>query len=253
MAGGTITPTAVAASVAGYVPAEAREAEDGDSSPPSMLRPLARWTDQAAEAVLAYEEAVREIETDKSLSDLGKAERIRDAFEEHMDRLDAKEFAERVELAEKELDRLRALPGPPPADDAHSIAVAGDIRRHLADLPDSDRRAFLQKNAGDPKVAAAVLHAPAYLSGLTDAEVDAFRRWAIERRHPDRVARIELLERTLEGAGRGRRNAEKMMRERGGVRYSNRHGRDLHRLEGPGSRAPMGTGVRPHPMPVKYS
>ena len=53
---------------------------------------------------------------------------------------------------------------------SRQLMVQCEVRAHLAAMKGS-KIGFLEKHATDPRVASAVLGAPPFLSGLTDAEV----------------------------------------------------------------------------------
>jgi hypothetical protein len=57
----------------------------------------------------------------------------------------------------------------PPSNTAEAM-VQCEIRGHLATMK-GRKIGFLEKHATDPRVASAILGAPPFLSGLTDAEV----------------------------------------------------------------------------------
>ena len=57
-----------------------------------------------------------------------------------------------------------------PAEDVHTATLHSEIRNRVANMTKEDRLTFLQKNGGDPLIASALLLAPAFLSGLTEAE-----------------------------------------------------------------------------------
>jgi hypothetical protein len=57
----------------------------------------------------------------------------------------------------------------PPSNIGEAVLLS-EIRAHLAVMK-GDKIGFLEKHGIDPRVASAILGAPAFLSGLTDAEV----------------------------------------------------------------------------------
>ena len=80
---------------------------------------------------------------------------------------------------------------PPPTRDA----IAAEVRARLSQMKPGARSAtiFGAIAAGDDSVVAAVLGAPAFLSGLEPLEIENFRaRWAAAR-HPEIVERLKLL------------------------------------------------------------
>ena len=57
-----------------------------------------------------------------------------------------------------------------PATTEAEAALHAEIRRHAVGLKGQDRMAFLERHGSDPRVAATLLEAPAFLTGMTEAE-----------------------------------------------------------------------------------
>jgi hypothetical protein len=102
------------------------------------------------------------------------------------------------ERAENELQAIRgALKAQLNLSETHR---AGEIRTMLRGLPDSDRSAIIQEAIAskDGQTIAAIVEAPAYLSGLKPDQAAAIRT-QYERAHGgDLPARAETLERAIE-------------------------------------------------------
>ena len=70
-----------------------------------------------------------------------------------------------------------------PAQTEAEVGLHAEIRRHIASLKDQrSRMAFLEKHGSDIAVASSLFEAPAFLSGVTDAEL-ALVRHKIEAAH----------------------------------------------------------------------
>jgi hypothetical protein len=117
---------------------------------------------------------MKEIDGDIDLSTEGKGRKKKKLaatavadFEKSKALLDAKEAVER-QLAEWAKDTGLAVK--PPTNIAEAVMQA-EIRAHLAAMKGS-KLGFLAKHATDQVVASAILGAPAFLSGLTDTEVN---------------------------------------------------------------------------------
>ena len=59
-----------------------------------------------------------------------------------------------------------------PASSEAEAALHAEVRRHVVGLKGrASASAFLEKHGSDPRVAASLLEAPAFLTGLSDAEI----------------------------------------------------------------------------------
>ena len=90
-----------------------------------------------------------------------------------------------------------------------------EIRSHLASLKSGDRVAFIDAHATE--VAAAVLSAPSFLSGLTPAELDVVKQRIEARANPEVAAAKAAAVTALAELERGWRNAANQIRVRGGL------------------------------------
>lgn len=143
----------------------------------STLRPLHRALEECAsiarEIVSHRDNTLKQ--PDPNLSDAGQQHRIREHSEPALIGANkiltaalAKADAS-VEKMEAELDRV--LPALEEGDHG------AEIRQHIKVLPDRERRAFVLRaqETDDTTTIASVLGAPAYLSGLTDADMALVR------------------------------------------------------------------------------
>ena len=90
-----------------------------------------------------------------------------------------------------------------------------EIRSHLASLKSGDRVAFIDAHATE--VAAAVLSAPSFLSGLTPAELGIVKQRIEARANPEIAKAKAVAVNALAETERGRRNASNLIRARGGL------------------------------------
>lgn len=75
------------------------------------------------------------------------------------------------------------------------LSVATEIRAHVKSLADGKRSTFAYAavEAGDKQTVAAILHAPAYLSGLTDKQMSALRQRAAYAFAPTESTQLEAV------------------------------------------------------------
>jgi len=86
-----------------------------------------------------------------------------------------------------------------PIEGAATGGMTSEIRAHAKTLTRQDRTALLANavNARDTKTLAALLGAPPFLSGLSDAEANLYRRQFHEAIHPDLIKRLKVMEGAL--------------------------------------------------------
>ena len=121
--------------------------------------------------------AIEAVNADKSLSAEGKRSKKEKLAAQARDELaTAASLGKARELAEQQLQRWAsklAAHVKPPADHAEAVLHA-QVREKVAGLKEG-RLAFLKQHAADPVVAAALLSAPAFLSGLSETELTLLR------------------------------------------------------------------------------
>jgi len=96
-----------------------------------------------------------------------------------------------------------------------SLTHHAEIRSHLAAMKPVERLAFCDAHATE--VAAAVLSAPSFLSGLTPAELNIVKQRIEARANPAIAEAKSAAVTALAETERGRRNAANQIRARGGV------------------------------------
>lgn len=95
------------------------------------------------------------------------------------------------------------------------VAVLSEIRSHIRDQKDKAAM-FAAGHRNDPRVVSAVLGAPAFLSGMTDAEVGNFRSAVLDSSDP--ANEQEQVERALDVCRAAIKHAQSMIKERAGIR-----------------------------------
>jgi hypothetical protein len=147
------------------------------------------------------------IEGNKKLSLDGRREEMRKAAQAALADLEkspAFAVSEQVKRWDKEL-------APPPVDPT----VAAEIRAHVMRLKDGDRLPFVTKHIAD--AAPAVLQGPAFLSGLTQAEIEIVRRQYKTKVNPELAEAKAKATDALAHCEAGWRNAANQIRSRAGL------------------------------------
>jgi hypothetical protein len=106
----------------------------------------------------------------------------------------------------------RMQPAPKPPTGFFETEQASKIRDFIA--RQSSPIDFVTKNMGDPRVVGAVLNAPAFLSGIGDAEWNWVRERARQALNPTQVENIAALQKALGEVREGIAAAERMLLER---------------------------------------
>ncbi len=96
--------------------------------------------------------------------------------------------------------RVAAAVDNPSRRSAEGLSVASEIRAHLKSMAESKRPMFLARatDAGDRTTVAAVLHAPPYLSGLTERQQTELRQRAARTFAPVDTEQLAATEATIE-------------------------------------------------------
>ena len=158
------------------------------------------------------------IDADKTLSPTGKAEKKRDIATEAIAGFEeAKTLAAArasVEAATKKWDAQLGL-APKSPEGVSDAMVHAEIRSHLAAMKSAERLNFIDAHASE--VAAAVLTAPSFLSGLTPAELGVVRQRIEARANPEIAAAKQATTRALSEVEAGWRAAVRQISDRGGL------------------------------------
>jgi hypothetical protein len=159
------------------------------------------------------------IDDDKNLSPTGKAEQKREIATEALTAFQKAKSLDRarasVESQIAQWDKDLGLVPEQPATVSDAM-VHAEIRAHLTSLKQpGDRMAFIDAYANE--VAAAVLTAPGFLSGLTPAELGVVKQRIEARANPEIAKAKADTTRALADAEAGWRNGIRQISERGGL------------------------------------
>jgi len=160
------------------------------------------------------------VDHDKNLSPDGKASKKRAIAEAAIASLSKLKSLDQARAAiEQQMlawDKESGLAFKPPAYVGEAVQLS-EIRAHLATLKAVDRVGFVTKHANDARVVQAVLGAPAFLSGLTDAEIDVVRQQIEKRVAPQVASARAATHKALQETEAGWRNAISQIGERAGL------------------------------------
>lgn len=106
-----------------------------------------------------------------------------------------KNYEELEKISQTLGQQVAAAVDDPARKTPEGLAVATEIRAHMKGLPEAKRSAFAYSavEAGDKQTVAAILHAPAYLSGLTDRQMATLRHRAELTYAPNESAQLEAV------------------------------------------------------------
>lgn len=105
-----------------------------------------------------------------------------------------------------------------PAADPQSVGVHAQIRSQLAAIKDpKDRVSFFGRNGSDLSLISAVLSAPAFVSGLTEAEAALLRKNLERHAPPEIIKERDFVHTALAEVERGFRAAKDRIVKRGGL------------------------------------
>ena len=182
--------------------------------------------DEARDRVGKTYAKIDELERDPNLTAVGKAQAIAKVAEQAVADIrksralsDAKAAVARQQqiwAAKYGLDDIGK-----PADDIGLATIHAQIRERVSSMTSAERMSFLAKNASDPVIAAAILSAPAFLSGLADHEMTMVRHQVESRSIPPEVAeaRVEVAK-ALAKTERGWTRSIEVIEQRGGLQLS---------------------------------
>jgi hypothetical protein len=186
-----------------------------EATPPLQATRLAR---QAAEERVAEAAA---IQADPNLSAEGKAERLKATHAAAAEKLGRPQrYLERLE---GEIESLKASIRPKALDPSDSVAAIGgqEFRTYLRGLDGPTRIAAVQRAImqEDVESLAKVCGGPAELSGIAPQTWSQAREALIRAQHPDRIERVENLERNADALRRAVRAATSIVNEIGGQEF----------------------------------
>ena len=104
------------------------------------------------------------------------------------------------------------------ADDTQTVGVHAQIRAQLHDLKDAkERMSVLAKHGSDLTLISAALSAPAYVSGLTSAEISLLRSNLEKHADPAVIKERKFMQGTLAEIERGVRAVRSRIANEGGL------------------------------------
>jgi hypothetical protein len=152
------------------------------------------------------------VDADKKLSSEGKASEKQKIAEAALAALEKSPALAKAQAAvEQQVAKWNKELAPP----VENPTVAAEIRAHVSRLKDGDRLPFVTKHIVD--AAPAVLQGPAFLSGLTAAEIDIVRRQYEATRNPAAAEAKSKAMDALAHCEAGWRNAANTIRTRAGL------------------------------------
>lgn len=160
-----------------------------------------------------------DIEGNTDLSPNGRARQLTDAASSALSKLENYQpLTKAMQLAEGRITALKEKTTPLPKTPATAaeIVIASDIRRHIAGQENPSHAAW--KLSSDPRVIAAILQAPSFLSGLTDEDVANIRNAAVKAAHPDQVREIAEIENALRVCQKAIASAQRKIAQRANMR-----------------------------------
>lgn len=174
---------------------------------PSNVTAIAGYDDQTADAVAdvvgafgtAYESltnvhsARQAASQNPALTEAAQILVVADFAEKQFKKITAKFDAAHARLQKAIADSERQLSQP--IEGASAGGYTAEIRAHVKNLKQAERVAFMNEavQAGDTKTLAAVLGAPAYLSGLSSVDREVFTRRHHERVNPALAKRLAVM------------------------------------------------------------
>ena len=183
--------------------------------------------DDARNRVLKCLGALSGIDSDKSLSQSGRAERKKEIAAKALAEIEKSTSLEKARASvEKQVAIWTEKLGiSPKAPESVGVAMMNcEIRSHLASLKAGDRVAFCNAHASE--IGGAVLSAPGFLSGLTPAEMAVVRQRVAATTNPKVAEAMGDTLNALRDAERGFRNAAATIREAGGLAMGDGNGKD---------------------------
>lgn len=190
----------------------------------AAMKALQSIVNLSRNSVRLIEEKAQELRKDSNLSELGRARKLKALVDAELKMLGEGAAAKNSQRAFKEhyaeLEKIITAEARTP-DTPHDIALAGEIRRHIASLKNvGERLSFLNEYAGNPAVVAAALSGPAFLSGMTDEQQERFKIQSREKLHPAEFAELRTMEEAYKVASQAFDGAKRMMVERAGLKLT---------------------------------
>lgn len=178
-------------------------------------RDLRDCVDAMRHAVKRLDEEVTEVERNPDLSIEGlrrkRAAAGMKCIQEYQNFAPFKK-AERSVRDNLEFLEQRMVSLPKPENDATSVIAGAEVRAHIA--RQSNPLNFVLTNLSDSRVLKAVMGGPAFLSGITDIQLNLVREKARQALHPEQTEMSQLLTAALDDCRKGIAACLRMVLER---------------------------------------
>jgi hypothetical protein len=146
--------------------------------------------------------------------------------------------AEKATLDNIDYLEMKMIDLPQPPTNVADVGLAQEIRSYISKQKSPIDAAM--KSMSDPRILSAILNAPPFLSGLTDAEFKVVRERARAALHPEQVQMQQQLTKSLEELRAGLAAAKRMLLERCELRDDDGQ---LHSIHEPSPRGAL-TGMK---------
>ena len=163
--------------------------------------------------------AISAIDEDKTLSPTGKLEKKKEIATKAITALKkAQHLGKARSAVENQVASWNKQLGlTPKVPDAAAAVLHAEIRSHLAAMKAENRVVFINSHLGEGEVVNAVLTAPAFLSGLSPAELGVVRQRVEALAVPEIAAAKAATLTALAETEKGWRNAANQIRQAGGL------------------------------------
>jgi len=155
--------------------------------------------DSAYQSVDAVIVAKRKLAIDESRTPKARIVEVAQLAEKYSAKLQ-KSFELSWDKLHAGINHIDELLSEPMEQQAGTGIINGEIRAHAKSLKPDERNKLIADalQSGDSKTIAALLGAPAYLSGLRDVEKDRYTRMYHESTNPDLTKRLEVMRQAKE-------------------------------------------------------
>lgn len=140
----------------------------------------------------------------EGLTEIGRRQAAHEWSEKHLPELREKLAKVRERVAETTEGAMKTMTSgiTAPAEKPHDIALLQEVRDWLRGLPENERssKVFDLARKGDRTILRAVLNGPSYLTGVTEGQLFDIRAIVAEADHPERFAKLQLVQRAAEYA-----------------------------------------------------
>ena len=155
--------------------------------------------DSAYQSVAAVIEARHKLAVDESRTPKARIVEVALLAEKYSAQLQ-KTFEVNWDKLESGINHIDKQLSEPMEQQAAAGVINGEIRSHCKSLPHGKRNELIVEamQSGDTKTLAAILGAPAYLSGLHQLEQERYTRMYHEETNPDLTARLDIMRKAQE-------------------------------------------------------